>query len=77
MMKYEGKLGMKSGQGFYNHHADQPGFQDALTTVPEDVRISTEQRLRNALENAVKRLSEDVAFNTEQFLQGLREYSGY
>jgi 3-hydroxyacyl-CoA dehydrogenase len=76
-MKREGRLGMKSGGGFYNHDEDQPVSRDGLITIPEDVQRSVEYRLRKALENAVERLSANPAFSTEQFLQGLREYSGY
>lgn len=75
-MAEEGRLGVKSGQGFFDHTQDAAEKAGEAPLLPEEDASKAVVRLRAALDKAVENLGAGSSCSGEDILEGLNEYFG-
>jgi 3-hydroxybutyryl-CoA dehydrogenase len=72
----EGRLGIKSGKGFFDHSESSSEQKTQVSPLQEDMAISAMTRLKETLDEAINRLGTGVSYPRADLLAGLKEYFG-
>jgi len=75
-MVAEGRLGVKSGRGFFDYPDETGTGEDFLQNVSQEVLSRTEDYLHTILDNAMEQFSRDLSYSREEIEAGLQEYAG-
>jgi 3-hydroxybutyryl-CoA dehydrogenase len=75
-MVEKGRLGMKSGQGYFDHTEDASEKTGEDQFLPEEAAGTAVLRVKAALEKAVETLGSEASYPREDILEGLKEYFG-
>lgn len=71
-----GRLGMKSGKGFFDHTESGSDQDRQVPSPPEEIADAAVARLRTTLNTAIENLSAGVSCPKVDILEGLKEYFG-
>ena len=75
-MQLEGRLGVKSGRGFFNYRPDAPAEADLPLPISENVAGIVESRLMKAYDGAIARFSVNAPYGRDELLTAMDEYLG-
>ncbi|HNW75351.1 MAG TPA: 3-hydroxyacyl-CoA dehydrogenase family protein [Bacteroidales bacterium] len=75
-MVADGRLGVKSGRGFFDYPDETDTGDDLLRNVSPEVLSRAEEHLRTILHDAMEQFSRDLSYSREEIEAGLQEYAG-
>lgn len=75
-MVADGRLGVKSGTGFFDYTHETDTGEDLLLNVSPDTLAQAEEHLRMILHDAIEQFSRGLPDSIEEISAGLREYLG-